>query len=139
MLSSAFIWIVTIQNGYIVCPRQYLPNSKVCSATGVTPMLAWTGREAKLPIDLILPQPESANLLENEQCQVTMKRFNALYQYMRKQQGAQIRRNVAMYTGQENIYGNGDWVWYFSTRKTGKPDKLQNAWIGPSEVLKSLN
>ena len=114
-------------------------NSKVCAATGVTPMEAWTGREAKLPIDLVLPQPESANPLENEQCQVTMRRFNALYQHMRKQQGAQIRRNAAAYTGQSNIYSPGDWVWYFSTRKTNKPDKLQNAWIGPFEVLKGLN
>ena len=114
-------------------------NSKVCSATGVTPMEAWTGREAKLPIDLVLPQPESTNPLENEQCQVTMKRFHTLYQYMRKQQGAQIRRNAAAYTGQENIYNPGDWVWYFSTRKTGKPDKIQNSWIGPFEVIKGLN
>ena len=102
-------------------------------------MLAWTIREAKLSIDLSLPQPGSANPLENKQCQVMMKRFNALYQYMGKQQGAQIRRNAAMYTSQENIYWNGDWVWYFSTRKTGKPDKLQKTWIGPFEVLKSLN
>ena len=45
----------------------------------------------------------------------------------------------AMYTGQENIYGNWGQVWYFYTRKTGKPDKLQNAWIGPFQVLKLLN
>ena len=45
--------------------ERYLPmsclayNSKCHSATGQTPFLIWMGREARLPIDIIVPTPPS--------------------------------------------------------------------------------
>ena len=114
-------------------------NSKVNTATGVTPMEAWTGREATLPIDLVLPQPERPDLNENEQAETTMRRFRLLYEHMRKQQGAQIRRNAAAYSGKKSIFSEGDWVWYFSTRKGQKPTKMTNQWVGPYMILRELN
>ena len=125
---------------YHVLPMCVLAyNSKVNSATGVTPMEAWTGREATLPIDLVLPQPERSDQNENEQAEVTLRRFKILYDYMRRQQGAQIRRNAAAYTGRSSIYTEGDWVWYFSTRRGEKPSKITNQWVGPYCVKKELN
>ena len=102
-------------------------------------MEAWTGREATLPIDLVLPQPERPDQNENEQAEVTRRRFRLLYEYMRKQQGAQIRRNATAYTGRGSIYTCGDWVWYFSTRSGTKPKKIVNQWVGPYVVKQELN
>ena len=125
---------------YHVLPMCVLAyNSKVNGATGVTPMEAWTGREATLPIDLVLPQPERPDQNENEQAEVTRRRFRLLYEYMRKQQGAQIRRNAAAYTGRGSIFTCGDWVWYFSTRRGTKPKKIVNQWVGPYVVKRELN
>ena len=54
-------------------------NSKVNTATGVSPMLAWTSREAELPIDLILPQSEESYSNLNEQVLITGKRFQLTF------------------------------------------------------------
>ena len=85
-------------------------NSKVNAATGVTPIEAWTGREATLPIDLVLPQPERPDQNENKQAETTMQRFRLLYEHMRRQQGPQITRNATAYSGQKNMFICGDWV-----------------------------
>ena len=102
-------------------------------------MKAWTGREATLPIDLILPGPKDGNENENEMVHTTMKRFQEMYAYMRRKQAGQIRRNARSYTGQKSIFSVGDWVWYFSTRRGAKPSKIVNAWVGPYQVLEELN
>ena len=67
-------------------------KSKVCAPVVVTPMEPWMGIEAKLPINLVINQPEGINPLKNKQCEPTMRRCHRLYEYMRKQQGAQMKK-----------------------------------------------
>ena len=58
-------------------------NTKVNSATGVTPFFATFGREARLPVDLVLPTPDEDERTINDHVAVTLKRFNRIYAYMR--------------------------------------------------------
>ena len=115
-------------------------NTKVNSTTGVTPNEAWLGREAKIPLDLILPQPDERFGTVNEQVLITIRRFNLMYEHMRKNAGARIRRNTSLYSGKNNPFNCGDWIWYFSSRQVvGKSKKLTNNWIGPMTVQEVIS
>ena len=123
-------------------------NTKVNVATGVTPSLAFLGREAKLPVDMIIQTPDVGFPTPNHCVQDFIARYQTVYQYTQKVQDGVIRRNAKLYSGLAR-FRPGDLVWYFSTRgpapvpgEQSKPAKHVNRWIGPwvvetkvSEVL----
>lgn len=123
-------------------------NTKVNVATGVTPSLAFLGREAKLPVDMILQTPEVTFPTPHHCVQDFISRYQTVYQYTQRVQEGVIRRNAKLYSGLAR-FRPGDLVWYFSTRspapvkgEQSKPAKHLNRWIGPwvveakvSEVL----
>ncbi len=59
-------------------------NTKVCKPTGVTPFMAYFGREAKLPADLVLrlPDTEYASVPANVQAIIELYQavFDAIQQ-----------------------------------------------------------
>ena len=121
---------------------RYLPmaclafNTKVNMTTGVTPFEGHMGRNCRLPIDLILPQPQKRYETVQESVQDTIDRFHEMYQFMRRNQEATFQRNARLYTGKEHKFKNGDTVWYFCTRRVpGKPLKITDQWIGPYRVV----
>ena len=123
---------------------RYLPaflmayNSKVNSASGVTPYYAFYGRELRLPIDLVLPAPEKENV--NEHVQTMIKRMQNVYQYIRKNNEAVIRRNASGYLGEKFSFKVNDKVLYLSPRKLqSKPLKLTDQWIGPYRIVKRVS
>ena len=112
-------------------------NTKVNVATGVTPSLAFLGREAKLPVDMILQTPEVTFPTPHHCVQDFIARYQTVYQYTQRVQGGVIRRNAKLYSGLAR-FRPGDLVWHFSTRgpapiksEQSKPAMHLNRWIGP--------
>ena len=116
---------------------QHLPaitlayNTKVCDATGVTPSLAFLGREAKLPIDLIIQTPDIGFETQDHGVRHLMSRYTKIYNFFVKKNDATIRRNAKTYLGTTH-FEVGQEVWYLTARKVpGKSQKITNSWTGP--------
>ena len=95
-------------------------NTKVNTSTGVTPYFATFGREARLPVDLVLPTPGEQEKTVNSHVDETLKRFNRIYAYMRQNNEATIRRNAKVYTGKKHNYEIDEKVWYLCPRKVDR-------------------
>ena len=114
-------------------------NTKVNQATGVTPSLAFLGREAKLPVDLILRTPDHIYETVDMGIRHMLDRYTRIYNYYTQRNEATIRRNTRRYAAREK-YNVGDEVWYLTARKVeGKPKKLTNAWIGPFIIQEKIS
>ena len=110
-------------------------NTKVNETTGVTPFLAFLGREAKMPIDLVLPSPDPEYSDTSSGVTDMMNRYHRIYSFVAKRQAAVIKRNSQQYLGTAKFQA-GDIVWYLSARgEPGKPKKITNAWTGPWVVV----
>ena len=115
-------------------------NSKVNVVTGVTPLLAFTGREARLPLDLMVSLPRGQEQPVAGQVQDIVDRMKRMYNYIRKTGEAVIRRNAALYSGKKNGYRVDQFVWYLCPRSIpGKPEKWSAAWTGPFRVTEIVS
>ena len=121
----------------------YLPalvlayNSKVHASTGVSPYLATFGREANLPVDLILELPAGDRRTVQEQVSNSLQRFKRIYKYMLRNEQAVIQRNSTNYSTDRAKCKEGDVVWYLTPRLVpGKPQKHTQGWTGPWTVTK---
>ena len=124
---------------------RYLPamvmayNTKVNASTGMTPYYATFGREARLPVDLILPTPGEEPQTLNDHVAQTVKRFNRIYAFMRQNNEATIRRNAKVYTGKKHDYAEDEKVWYLCPRRVkSKPAKLTDEWLGPYKIVERI-
>ena len=114
-------------------------NTKVNSATGVTPFFATFGREARLPVDLVLPTPGEEERTIHGHVAETLKRFNRIYAFMRTNNEAVIRRNAKVYTGKKHEYEEDEKVWYLCPRRVkSKPSKLTDQWLGPYRIVERV-
>lgn len=110
-------------------------NTKVNASTGLTPFMVMMGREARMPIDLILPTP-NVNGSVQQHVQATLDRFATMYKFIRKNSDAVIRRNAKSYAGQNKNLEVGQKVWYLCPRKVkGKPLKISDQWLGPYTII----
>ena len=115
-------------------------NTKVHSSTGCTPYFAFFGREATLPLDLIvsLPQPRTRSIAEH--VSILWSRYSKIYQRMRKMGEITIRRNARQYSNKDPDFEPDTLVWYFSSRRIPqKPDKLTTSWTGPWKIIRRIN
>ena len=114
-------------------------NTKVNASTGVTPYLATFGREAKLPVDFVIPTPQAESRTINNHVAEMIKRFKKIYAEIRKNNEAIIRRNANAYSGKQHDYDVGQRVWYLCPRKVrGKPAKLTDEWLGPYSIIRQV-
>ena len=107
-------------------------NTRVHSSTGLTPHHVFTGREAKLPVDLVIPSPESGDQTLNQHVQSMLLNIRRMYEYVRKNQDAVIRRNSRLYSGDTSGFIVGAPVWYLAplTSAVGKkPLKISDSWV----------
>ena len=107
----------------VLLPREnsewdkYLPsitlayNTKVNQTTGVTPSLAFLGREAKLPVDLVIQTPDQEYETQDHGVRHMLSRYNKVYNYYSQKQEGAIRRNAKRYAGTAQ-YEVGDEVWF---------------------------
>jgi len=117
---------------------KYLPgvvlayNTKVHSTTGVTPFLAFMGREATLPADLILrlPNPDDERDIPTA-VRNLLDRYTTMYDAMAKSQETIIRRNASQYRNNRE-FRVGDKVFYLApTSGKGAKKKMEKHWSGP--------
>ena len=114
-------------------------NTKVNESTGITPYMATFGREANLPVDLVIPTPGEEPRTLNSHVKETLKRFKKIYAEMRKNNETIIRRNANQYSGKRRDYMENQKVWYLCPRKVrGKPPKLTDEWLGPYRIRKQV-
>jgi dUTP pyrophosphatase len=110
-------------------------NSKVNASTGLTPALAFLGREMTLPAEMPLQVPDKDYPSPHDGAEQMMKRYTAIYSFMSKKQEAVIRRNAQSYIGSAKFEPD-DLVWYLTSRRLpGIPSKLTNHWLGPWKVM----
>ena len=114
-------------------------NTKVCQTTGMTPFAAMMGREARLPIDIIIETPTTRHANPEFYSDELINRFAKIYAFMRKKQAVTIRRNTKLYTNFKREYQPQEEVWYLCPRKVpGKPAKLTDEWLGPYKIIKRV-
>ena len=126
--------------------ERYLPmatlayNSKCHSSTGQTPFLVWMGREAKLPIDIIVPTPHQQYETVEQHTEDVLRRFQAMYSQIKEQNEAVFRRNARLYSGNLHSYQAGDRVFYYTGRKVkNKPHKITFGWLGPYKLVRKVS
>ena len=114
-------------------------NTKVCTATGLTPFEAFFGRQAKVPLDIVLPTPQEQYTSGNQFVKETVERFQEIYKIVRQKEDAQIKRNAKLYTGRSDQFKKDDWVWCLQKRKLPeKPLKITDHWTGPFRIVKTV-
>lgn len=119
-----------------LAPAVFCYNTKTCSSTGQTPFKAMFGREATLPLHLVMEVPQKKYENVHEFVKSIQNRFTQLYKYMMARNEDVIKRNSSLYEGESEDWKEGDLVWYFCQRKVpGKPAKLTNGWLGPFIVV----
>ena len=111
-------------------------NTKIHSSTGMTPYYAMFLREARLPVDLVVPPPEKEEHVHH-QVQTTLQRFRDMYHRVRSKEEGVIKRNAKLYTGSITDFPIGAEVYYLAPRKLpGKPNKITDSWVGPYSIIK---
>ena len=113
-------------------------NSKVNTSTKITPFMAMLGREARLPIDIVMETPERSYNGAEEYSEDIIRRFQKIYNYMRQNQQATIRRNTKLYSNSKSFKVD-DKVWYLCPRLVpGKPSKITDQWLEPYKVMERV-
>ena len=114
-------------------------NSKVHSFTGVTPALAFLGHEIKLPINLMMPEPEnspSKNIVLSNLQETYAKIFARMY----AAQCSVNRTKARLYSNRKVPFAVGDIIWYFVKRQVAdKPHQLTQKCTGFYQVSKVFN
>ena len=114
-------------------------NTKVNKTTGMTPFHAMMGREARLPVEIVIEAPTKKHENPEIYADELINRFVKIYAFMRKNQNATIRRNAKLYTRTTKEFHPQDEVWYLCPRMVvGKPSKLTDQWLGPYVIVKRM-
>ena len=77
----------------VVAGAQLAYNTKVCEATNETPYKLFFGREAKLPLDIIVGLPEEEERTVPEYIKEIVRGTEEMYQKVRQHNKTIIRRN----------------------------------------------
>ena len=121
----------------IVSGAQLAYNTKVCEATNETPYKLFFGREAKLPLDIIVGLPEEEERTVPEYVKDIVRGTEEMYQRVRQHNKTIIRRNGYQYDGHTHeaaIPGALAW-WYCPAVNSRNPKKLTNFWRGPYVIV----
>ena len=121
-------------------------RTSVHETTGYTPSMMMLGREAEVPLDLLMgtPPPHSSNTDVTEYTQELRKRIQAVHDFAREHMNLESDRQKRHYDHRgvhQNAYNCGDPVWLYNPkRKKGRSPKLQNdVYEGPFLVVKRLD
>ena len=108
-------------------------RSSVHGSTGETPHFMLTGREMKVPLDLLYTKPSESTTSVPAYVRQLEDRFNKAYGIVRNHlklvqrvQKRQYETNIPKYQSLKE----GDFVWYYNPRKAFKGDK-HLPWRGP--------
>ncbi|KAJ8944534.1 hypothetical protein NQ318_009697 [Aromia moschata] len=113
-------------------------------STTYTPSMLTSGREMKLPIDLMLGRPleetEERSLPEFvEDLRERMDRIHRFAREKLKIHSDKMKQRLDT-TSTETAFKPGDAVWLYAPKRTkGKSPKLQSNWEGPYTIIKKIN
>ena len=74
-------------------------NMKTCKTTGVTPFLAYFGREAKLPVDLVLRLANTEYASVPANVQAILQRYHTVFDAIQQREDGAICQSAAAYEG----------------------------------------
>ena len=98
------------------------------------------GREAKLPIDLIVPMPHQQYETVEQHTKDVLRRFQAMFSQMKENNEAIFRQNACLYSGNLHDYKVGDRVFYYTGCKLkNKPTKITFGWLGPYVLKRKVS
>lgn len=106
-------------------------NSKVHSFTGVTPALAFLGHKVKLPVKVMIPEPENPQS-KYKWLSSLQETYSSIY-FRMYAKGDSVNRTSQMqnYTATRKPRKPSDIVWYHVKRQVAdKPPKLTQKWTG---------
>ncbi|KAJ8957235.1 hypothetical protein NQ318_007799 [Aromia moschata] len=116
----------------------------VHESTTYTPSMLTSGREMKLPTDLILGRPLEENQERSlpgfvEDLRERMDRIHRFARVMLKIHSDKMKQRLGT-TSTETAFKPGDAVWLYAPKRTkGKSPKLQSNWEGPYTRIKKIN
>ncbi|KAJ8961686.1 hypothetical protein NQ318_021285 [Aromia moschata] len=113
-------------------------------STTYTPYMLTSGREMKLPTDLILGRPLEENQERSlpEFVEDLRERLNRIHRFASeklKMHSDKMKQRLDT-TSTETAFKPGDAVWLYAPKRTnGKSPKLQSNWEGPYTIIKKIN
>ncbi|KAJ8954294.1 hypothetical protein NQ318_005877 [Aromia moschata] len=113
-------------------------------STTYTPSMLTSGREMKLPTDLILGHPVEENQERSlpEFVEDLRERMDRIHQFAREKlkiHSDKMKQRLDT-TSTKTAFKPGDAVWLYAPKRTkGKSPKLQSNWEGPYTIIKKIN
>ncbi|KAJ8961921.1 hypothetical protein NQ318_021540 [Aromia moschata] len=113
-------------------------------STTYTPSMLTSGREMKLPTDLILGHPVEENQERSlpEFVEDLRERMDRIHRFAREKQkihSDKMKQRLDT-TSTETAFKPGDAVWLYAPKRTkGKSPKLQSNWEDPYTIIKKIN
>ncbi|KAJ8962745.1 hypothetical protein NQ318_001143 [Aromia moschata] len=113
-------------------------------STTYTPSMLTSGREMKLPTDLILGHPVEENQERSlpEFVEDLRERMDRIHRFAREKlkiHSDKMKQRLDT-TSTETAFKPGDAVWLYAPKRTkGKSPKLQSNWEGPYTIIKKIN
>ena len=113
-------------------------NSKVHRAIGVTPALAFLGRELKIPLSLVVPEP--APYTVQTWVGQLKERYTKIFEKMYKDSTDMHTQNARLYSKEKAAFQVGDLVWWWTKRQVqNKPLKITHRWTGLYRIIEVMN
>ncbi|KAJ8950677.1 hypothetical protein NQ318_012756 [Aromia moschata] len=113
-------------------------------STTYTPSMLTSGREMKLPTDLILGRPLEENQERSlpefvEDLRERLDRVHRFASEKLKMHSDKMKQRLDT-TSTDTAFKPGDAVWLYAPKRTkGKSTKLQSNWEGPYTIIKKIN
>ncbi|KAJ8962887.1 hypothetical protein NQ318_001296 [Aromia moschata] len=113
-------------------------------STTYTPSMLTSGREMKLPTDLILGRPLEENQERSlpEFVENLRERMDQIHRFAREKlkiHSDKMKQRLDT-TSTETAFKPGDAVWLYAPKRTkGKSPKLQSNWEGPYTIIRKIN
>ncbi|CAB4039849.1 Retrovirus-related Pol poly from transposon 412 [Paramuricea clavata] len=119
-------------------------RSTVQTSTGFSPHFLVFGRETRIPVDLMTPEPPQAEVppTTSEYAEKLRKRFERTYELTRVNTKKSSERYKDYYDAKakDTTYNVGEKVWlYVPFVKKGKNLKLSRPWRGPYTIVKKIS
>jgi hypothetical protein len=119
-------------------------RSTVQSSAGFSPHFLMFGREARIPVNLMIPEPpqEEVQPTTSEYAEKLKKRFERTYELTRANTKKASKRYKDYYdaNAEDKTYNVGDEVWlHIPFVKKGKNVKLSRPWQEPYTIVKKIS